>query len=90
MKEEKLLQLYLCVGPDHFLYAQALEWYGRAVLPGNVAGVGSVVQFLPLGCVLSRDLYALVESLPEIPGPTKHGSFELFKHQSSNRVFKYK
>ena len=53
------------------MYAQVLEWCGRAVLPWTVAGVGSVVQFPPLGCVLSRDLYALVESLPEIPGPTK-------------------
>ena len=83
MKEEEFLQLtgYLCVGPDLSLYAQDLEWCGRAVLPGIVAGVGSVVQFLPLGYVLSLDLYALVESLPGIPEPTKqkHGSFKLFK-----------
>ena len=92
MKKEELLQLtgYLCVGPYLSLHPQALEWCGRAVLPGTVADVGSVVQFLPFGCVLSRDLYALVESLPGIPEPTKHGSFEIFKHQSLNRVFKYK
>ena len=53
------------------MYAQVLEWCGRAVLPWTVAGVGSVVQFLPLGCVLSHDLYALVESLPGMSGPTK-------------------
>ena len=41
------------------------------MLPRTVAGVGSVVQLPPLGCVLSHDLYALVESLPEMSGPIK-------------------